>query len=427
MSRVLYLDAFSGISGDMVIGAFLDAGLPLDDLRAALGSLAVSGYSVGADRVLRAGVSATHFVVREDGAAPEANLDHQHSHGHQHSHEHAHEHAHGPSHAHHRSLPEIRQLIDRSALSPAGRDRAKALFERLAEAEARIHQMPVEHVHLHEVGELDSIIDIVGAVFAMEWASVERVVCSPLNIGGGMVRSAHGLFPVPAPATLALLGDAPIYGGAVQKELVTPTGALIATAYADAFGPVPAMSIERIGYGAGSRDNPETPNVLRILIGRVAEQQRADRVTVIECEIDDMNPQLFGSAMDRLYAAGALEVFYVPVQMKKNRPGILLTVIATPELRPALSDIIFRETTTIGLRHCEVERECLEREIIAVDTSMGQVRFKLAWRDGRVVNAVPEFEDCAALARTHHMSVKDVQALAFQAYGARATAPPPAL
>ena len=433
MARVLYLDAFSGISGDMVIGAFLDAGLPLDDLRAALGSLAVSGYSVRAAKVLRAGVSATHFVVHDDGAAPETDADlHQHSHGHPHSHAHSHEHEHEhtqrPSHAHHhRSLPEIRRLIDGSALSPAGRKRAKALFERLAEAEARIHQMPVEQVHLHEVGELDSIIDIVGAVFAMEWASVERVVCSPLNVGGGMVRSAHGLFPVPAPATRALLGDAPIYGGAVQKELVTPTGALIATAYADAFGPVPAMSVERIGYGAGSRDNPETPNVLRILIGRAAERPRAERVTVIECEIDDMNPQLFGSAMDRLYAAGAFEVFYVPVQMKKNRPGTLLTVIAAPRLRPTLSEIIFRETTTIGLRHFEVERECLEREIIAVDTSVGQVRFKLARRDGRVINAVPEFEDCAALARTHHMSVKDVQALAFQAYGARATAPPTAL
>lgn len=435
MSRVLYLDAFSGISGDMVIGAFLDAGLPLDDLRAALGSLAVSGYSVGADRVLRAGVSATHFVVHEEGAAPDTDRDlHQHSHGHGehshhgHSHTPGHAHAHGPAPGHHhRSLPEIRRLIDGSALSQAGRERAKALFERLAQAEARIHQMPVEQVHLHEVGELDSIIDIVGAVFAMEWAGVDRVVCSPLNVGGGMVRSAHGLFPVPAPATLALLGDAPIYGGAVQQELVTPTGALIATAYADGFGPVPAMSIERIGYGAGSRDNPETPNVLRILIGHVAEQPRVERVTVIECEIDDMNPQLFGSAMDRLYAAGALEVFYVPVQMKKNRPGTLLTVIAEPRLRPALSEIVFRETTTIGLRHHEVERECLEREIISVDTPIGQVRFKLARRDGRVINAVPEFEDCAALARTHHMSVKDVQTLVFQAYGARATAPPTAL
>jgi uncharacterized protein (TIGR00299 family) protein len=287
--------------------------------------------------------------------------------------------------------------------------------------------MPVEQVHLHEVGELDSIIDIVGAVFAMEWVGADHVVCSPLNVGGGMVKSAHGTFPVPAPATLALLGTAPIYSGSVQKELVTPTGALLATGYADSFGPIPAMSIESIGYGAGMRDNPGTPNVLRILIGQSAERPHADRVAVLECEIDDMNPQLFGSAMERLYAAGALEVFYVPVQMKKNRPGTLLTVIARPELRHALSDIVFRETTTIGLRHYEVERECLEREIISVDTPLGQVRFKLASRDGRVVNATPEFEDCAALARTHKMPVKDVQALAVQAYGARTIAPPTAL
>ena len=329
-------------------------------------------------------------------------------------------------HAHaHRSLPEIRSLIDKTALSLAGRERAKAMFQRLAEAEARIHQMPVEQVHLHEVGELDSIIDIVGAVFAMEWADADRVVCSPLNVGSGVVQSAHGLFPVPAPATLALLGDAPVYGGTVPKEMVTPTGALIATTYAHAFGPLPAMSIERIGYGAGGRDNPGTPNVLRVVIGRAADASSlAERVAVIECEIDDMNPQLFGTAMERLYAAGALDVFYVPVQMKKNRPGTLLTVIAPPQLRAALSDVIFRETTTIGLRHSEVEREVLRREIVAVETSLGPVRFKLAWRDGRVVNAVPEFEDCAALSRTHHMSVKDVQATALQAYGSRATATP---
>jgi hypothetical protein len=466
VARVLYFDCFSGISGDMILGAFLDAGLPLDDLRLALGSLAVGGYEIAAERVLRAGLSATRFVVRElvastGGSSPssaEAGHDHGHHHhvehphthehgaqgdhphthehahgdGHTHSHPHSHEHTYdvAPVHAHrhdHRSLPEIRALIDRSALSAAGRDRAKALFERLAEAEARMHNMPVEQVHLHEVGALDSIIDIVGAVFALEWAGADQVVCSPLNVGGGMVQSAHGLFPVPAPATLALLGDAPIYSGSVQKELVTPTGALVATSYAASFGPVPAMSIEHVGYGAGARDNPGTPNVLRILIGQSTEQTQSERVTVIECEIDDMNPQLFGSAMERLYAAGALEVFYVPVQMKKNRPGTLLTVVARPEMRAALSDIIFRETTTIGLRHTEVARECLARAIVTVDTAVGQVRFKLAWRDGRIVNAVPEFEDCAALARVHQMSVKDVQAAAYLAYGSRTGTPTPAL
>lgn len=409
----------------MFLGACLDAGLPLDALRSALGSLAVSGYSIGAEPVLRAGVSATQFVVLEDAAAAPPHA-HEHTHTGADGTVHTHSHAHHPGHAH-RSLPEIRTLIGGSALSAAGKTRAVAMFQRLAEAEARIHSMPVEQVHLHEVGELDSIIDIVGAVFAMEWLGADRVVCSPLNVGGGMVRSAHGLFPVPAPATLALLGAAPVYSGAVQKELVTPTGALIATTWADAFGPLPPMTIESVGYGAGSRDNPDTPNVLRLIIGRADDRPAAERVVVIECEIDDMNPQLFGVAMERLYAAGALEVFYIPVQMKKSRPGTLLTVIAMPDLRRPLSDIIFRETTTIGVRYHEVERDILEREIIAVDTALGQVRFKLAWRDGRVVNATPEFEDCAALARTHDLSVKDVQALALQAYGARATAPPTAL
>jgi pyridinium-3,5-bisthiocarboxylic acid mononucleotide nickel chelatase len=413
MSRILYLDCFSGISGDMLLGALLDAGLPLEDLKRALGSLAVAGYDISTTRVLRAGVSATRFNVHEHG---------QDDHAHRHADDHHHDQQDRGSHHHpHRSLPEIFSLIDRSALSAAGRDRAKALFQRLAAAEAAIHQMPVEQVHLHEVGALDSIIDIVGAVYALEWVGAEQVVCSPLNVGGGTVRSAHGLFPVPAPATVRLLGDAPSYSGSVQKELVTPTGALLATSYAASFGPVPAMSVEQVGYGAGARDNPDAPNVLRVLIGRAAEQSAAERVVVIECEIDDMNPQIFGVVMERLYAAGALEVFYVPVQMKKNRPGTLLTVVAPPVRRSAMADVIFHETTTIGLRHYEVERECLRREVVPVETSLGTVRFKLAWRDGRVVNAVPEFEDCVKLATASHLSVKEVQAIAVQAYGSLQT------
>jgi uncharacterized protein (TIGR00299 family) protein len=376
----------------MTIGALLDAGLPLEALQHALGSLALGECHVHSEKVLRAGVSATRFTVHE----PPADSTHRHRH-----------------------LPAIFKLIDTSALSATGRDRAKAMFGRLAEAEAAIHAMPVERVHLHEVGALDSIIDIVGTVFAMEWVGADRVVCSPLNVGGGMVQSAHGLFPVPAPATVALLGGAPVYSGAVQNELVTPTGALIATTYASSFGPIPPMVLEHVGYGAGERDNTPTPNVLRVLIGRAAEEPAGDRVVVLECEIDDMNPQIFGVAMEKLYAAGALEVFYVSVQMKKNRPGTLLTVIAPPERRQALAEIIFRETTTIGLRQTEVERECLQREIISVETPIGAVRFKVASREGHVMNAVPEFEDCARLATAHGLSVKQVQAVAVGAYGGR--------
>jgi uncharacterized protein (TIGR00299 family) protein len=290
------------------------------------------------------------------------------------------------------------------------------MFQRLGEAEAVIHQLPVDQIHLHEVGALDSIVDVVGIAFAMEWAGVDRVVSSPLNVGGGMVHSAHGLFPVPAPATVRLLGDAPVYGG-VPHELVTPTGALIVSTYASSFGPLPPMAIERTGYGAGERDDPRTPNVLRVLIGRAADRGEAERVTIVECEIDDMNPQIFGVAMDRLYAAGALEVFYVPVQMKKNRPGTLVTVIAPVGRRSEIADVIFRETTTIGLRYFDVDRECLQREIVTVATPLGDVRFKVARRDGRIMNAVPEFDDCARLAAGNGLPVKEVQAMAIQAYG----------
>jgi uncharacterized protein (TIGR00299 family) protein len=406
VSRVLYFDCFSGISGDMTLGALIDAGLPLDDLRHALGSLALGDVDLRAEKVLRTGLSATKFSVRETSLNPEPGTP-------------------NPTHTHqHRHLPKIFKMIDGSSLSAEGRDRAKAMFQRLGEAEAEIHQMPVEKVHLHEVGALDSIIDIVGTVFAMEWAGADRIVCSPLNVGGGMVKSAHGVFPVPAPATVKLLGAAPVYSGAVQKELVTPTGALIATTYASSFGPIPAMSMERVGYGAGDRDDPVTPNVLRVLIGEeildVAPGSRPahanDRVTVIECEIDDMNPQIFGLVMDRLYVAGALEVFYVPVQMKKNRPGTLLTVVVPPALRPAMADVIFRETTTIGLRHFDVDRDCLERTHMTVTTPIGSARVKVASRDGQVLNATPEFEDCVRLAEASKLPLKEVQAIVMKAY-----------
>jgi pyridinium-3,5-bisthiocarboxylic acid mononucleotide nickel chelatase len=427
MARLVYLDCFSGIAGDMFLGACLDAGLPLADLCAALGSLALDGVEVSAEQVLRAGVSATRFVVRERDARPVEEShgrprahSHDHGGGHHH-HEHApavagHHHDHGGTAHSHRTLPEIFALVDRSALGAGGRARVRELFQRLAAAEAAIHRMPVEQVHLHEVGAVDSIIDIVGAVFAMEWLRADRVICSPLNVGGGTVQSAHGEFPVPAPATLTLLGGAPVYAGSVQKELVTPTGALIATSYADAFGPLPALRIRQVGYGAGSRDNPGTPNVLRLVVGD-ADATPTDRVVKIECELDDMSPQLFGVAMERLYAAGALDVFYSPVQMKKNRPGTLLTVIATPDRREALTDIVFRETTTIGLRHIEMDRRVLRRDVVSVTTPVGSVRVKQAWLDGRIVNAVPEFDDCAALAGDHGLAVKDVQAMALRAYG----------
>jgi pyridinium-3,5-bisthiocarboxylic acid mononucleotide nickel chelatase len=425
MATILYFDCFAGASGDMVLGALLDAGLPLPELEAALGSLMIPGYRLSADRVLRAGVSATKFRLHETPADPAESAGSGGRAGHHEPgdvHEGGHDHVHGPhhgaptSHRAHRSLAEIVRLIEGSALSPAGRQRACDLFRRLAEAEAEIHQMPVERVHLHEVGALDSIVDIVGAVFGLEWFAPGRVVASPLNVGGGTVNSAHGVFPVPAPATVRLLQGVPVYSSGVQMETVTPTGALLVAGYATEFGPVPAMRVDRVGYGAGDRDLPGTPNVLRVLVGRDEAQPSAERVVVLECEIDDMNPQIFGVLLDRLYAAGALEVFFTAVQMKKNRPGTLLTVVAQPDRREALTGIVFRETTTIGLRYQDVARACLDRETVVVETGIGPVRFKVARLGADVMNASPEFDDCARLASERGLPVKQVQALAVRAY-----------
>jgi uncharacterized protein (TIGR00299 family) protein len=404
MAKILYFDCFAGASGDMVLGALLDAGLPLGELESALGSLMIPGYRLAADRVIRSGLSATKFRVHE-GEGCESSHAHAH-------HDAAEPHAHGD----HRSLSEILLLIDRSALSGGARQRAAGLFRRLAEAEAAIHQMPVERVHLHEVGALDSIIDIVGSVFGLEWFGADRVLSSALNVGGGMVRSAHGVFPVPAPATLRLLEGVPVYSSGVQMETVTPTGALLVTGHASGYGPLPAMRVDRVGYGAGDRELPGTPNVLRVVVGHDEGGAGDQRVVVIECEIDDMNPQIFGAVMDRLYAAGALEVFYTAVQMKKNRPGTLLTVVAPPERREEMTAIVFRETTTIGLRYQELARACLDRERVVVETAVGPVRFKIARRGADVVNAAPEFDDCARLAAERSLPVKQVQALAVEAY-----------
>jgi pyridinium-3,5-bisthiocarboxylic acid mononucleotide nickel chelatase len=418
--RILYFDCFNGASGDMILGALLDAGLPLDALREALGSLAIEDFDVISERVLRAGVSATKFRLVEHGAPAAVAHQHDHSH-HTHGHDHAHPShlshpthpSHPPNHPH-RSLPEIYRHIDRSALTAEGKTRAKTLFERLAVAEAAIHQMPVERVHLHEVGALDSIVDIVGAVFALNWFKADRVVVSPLNVGRGMVHSAHGVFPVPAPATVSLLGDAPIFSRGPEAELLTPTGALLLTDYAAEFGPIPPMRISGRGYGAGERDFKETPNVLRVLVGEAAAHTHS--VTLVECEIDDMNPQLFGPLMDRLYQAGALEVFYVPVQMKKNRPGTLVTVLIAPSGREAVADVLFRETTTIGVRYTDWQRECLTREIVSLDTAYGAVRVKVARRGSTVMNAQPEFDDCAARAAERGVATKDVHAAALKAW-----------
>lgn len=423
----------------MVVGALLDAGVPLDALRRALGSLAVSADDVWTDRVTRAGIRATKFCVRGEGPPPDHAHDHtrerrqsvpEHSDGPDHHHDdrhasqtHGHVHPGPGAHVHiHRTLAEITALIDRSALSGPAKDRAKDLFHRLGEAEAAIHGTPLDAVHLHEVGALDSIIDIVGAVFAMEWLAVDRVIASPLNVGSGTIRSAHGLYPVPAPATVRLLEGAPIYSGTQNVELVTPTGALLVRSFASEFGPIPAMRVQKTGYGAGSRDFPDMPNVLRVLIGDADAAASRHSVVVIEADIDDMNPQIFGVLMDRLLAEGALDVFYTSIQMKKNRPGTLLSVVAPPESRERLTSLIFRETTTIGIRYRDMTRECLDRETVTVETVLGPVGIKIARRDGQLLNASPEFDDCVRIAGERGKPVKEVQALALKAFYDRSEA-----
>ena len=454
MSRILYLDCFSGASGDMLAGALVDAGVPFEVLRQAVDSLGLDGVRVRSERVDRSGIGAAKFRVTVDGEAADAQAgnggghvhgqghghEHGHGHGHEHGHADGHEHPHthggehgdthgdeeghthgrerarGHHHHHHRGLTEISGIVDRSSLSPGGRARASRLFRRLAEVEAGIHQVPVEEVHLHEVGAVDSIVDVVAAVSALEWLAPDRVVASALNVGSGTVECAHGVLPVPAPATAELLVGVPTYAQGPPAELVTPTGALLVTEYADAYGTAPPMRVERIGYGAGDRNPAGRPNVLRALVGDGSECGDLERVVVLECQIDDMNPQLYGALMELLVAEGALDVFYAPIQMKKNRPGTLVTVVAPPGRRAPLADVLFRESTTIGVRVTETERERLDREEIAVETPIGAVRIKVARRDGALRNAAPEFDDCARLAAERGLSIKDVQAIAVKAW-----------
>jgi uncharacterized protein (TIGR00299 family) protein len=426
VGKTLYIDCFAGVAGDMFLGACLDLGLPLAALREALGSLAIDHGTIASERVLRAGVSATKFTLVETGlqgqeaASIQAGASHSHTAGqprHDHSHDHGLDHhTHDSGVAGHHRLADIERYINRSALSAASRARAVALFRRLAEAEASIHQVPIDRVHLHEVGALDSIVDIVGSVFAMEWLGADQVVASPVNVGSGTVRCAHGVLPVPAPATAALLKGVPIYARGVPTELTTPTGALLITEFAESYGSLPEMRVNQIGYGAGDKDFPEHPNVVRLLVGESGTVPGLETIVAIECEIDDMNPQLFGPLMDRLYGAGALDVYYAAVQMKKNRPGTLVTAIAPPDRRDAIAGILFTDTTTIGVRHREMLRERLERAIRTIETPVGAIRFKIASRNGAVVNASPEFEDCVRAASERGLPIKEVQARAVKAW-----------
>jgi len=402
MTRIAYFDAASGASGDMLLGALLDLGLPLDTLQAELAKLPLHGYRLESRRVECSGLMATKLDVHVEQPG--------HSHPH---HEHdGHEHVQG--HTHERGLREILSLLEHSTLEPEVRQRSAGLFLRLAEAEAQVHGLQPEEVHFHEVGAVDSIVDIVGGVIGLRWLGVERFVSSPLNLGSGTVTMSHGTFPVPAPATALLVRGVPVYGSG-QGELLTPTGALLITGHADEYGPLPALVLRAIGYGAGTRETLGRPNALRLIVGESAEPS-AGCVLVLEAQVDDMPAQLLGHLMERLFAAGALDVFYTPIHMKKGRPGILISVLCEASVREAVEALLFSESTTLGVRRHACERSVLERESVPVVTPYGLVSVKLGLRAGRVLNAQPEFEDCRRAAATSGVPVKEVWAATLAAW-----------
>ena len=397
--RLAYLDCFSGVSGDMFLAAMVANGLDLGILEAEVRKLGIE-VRLRCERVQRGMLTAEHVIVE------------------------------APAQQHHRHYTDIVAKIAAAPLSHLTKQRAQDVFERLGRAEAKIHNVPLERVHFHEVGALDSMADIVGACAGIELLGIDGLRCSPLNVGSGTVRCDHGVLPVPAPATAELLEGIPVYSSGIQAELVTPTGAALVAVLASGFGPLPPMLVRSSGYGAGSRDLGEFPNAVRLFIGeaQVRAGSDSDRATreamdgletllMVEANLDDMNPQLGGFFAERAFAAGALDVFFVPLQMKKNRPGVLLSVLCRPEQRDAIMDLFFQETTTLGVRCHEVLRRALAREMVPVQTPYGEVRIKVSrspgsagspGSDGRIVNFSPEYEDCRRLAVAAGVPLKTV-------------------
>jgi len=379
--KLAYFDCFSGISGDMTLGALLDAGCDIEYLQSGLRGLQVSGWELSAEKVWKNGMAATYARVKTEDQQK------------------------------HRSLSAILEILKNSQLAPAVCERAGAIFQKLGEAEARVHDVQLEKIHFHEVGAVDAIVDIVGACIGFHGLGIEKFACSPLNVGGGTAKMAHGVLPVPAPATANLLQGKPTYSNGVQRELVTPTGAAIVATLCESFGPQPAMSVSAIGYGAGTADLEGQPNVLRLMIGEAAERTAPagdQEISVIEANLDDMNPQIYGYFQEKALAAGALDVFTTPVQMKKNRPGTLLTVLCRPADAQALMSLIFAETTTFGVRSHTAHRRVLPRESVKVKTKFGEVRVKLSRVNGRVLHATPEYEDCRKLAEEKNVPLQRV-------------------
>jgi pyridinium-3,5-bisthiocarboxylic acid mononucleotide nickel chelatase len=406
--KTLYLDLFSGISGDMFIGALLDVGLDFPHLSGELQKLNLEGYHLHVSRGKRAQIEGTKFDVHLG----------RHSHGHEHEHEHKHEHEHG----HGRNYAEIKQLILKSGLSEWAREKAIAVFHRIAAAEGKIHGVPAEQVHFHEVGAVDSIVDIAGACIGLEFFGKPRVLASQPIDGTGWIDCAHGRFPVPAPATLEILAARAVALTQCEepRELITPTGAALLAEFVVEFGPMKNFALARIGFGLGSHDNPARPNVLRAILGETSAALEHDwesnAIAVLETNLDDVNPEILGHFMEMALAAGALDVSYAPLQMKKNRPGFLLTVLCAAAQADNFSELILRETSAFGVRRCLAERRKLRREYQTVPTAFGDVSIKIGKLDGKVLQAAPEFESCRKIAEKEKLPLKQIYEAAMAAW-----------
>jgi uncharacterized protein (TIGR00299 family) protein len=387
--KLAYFDCFSGISGDMTLGALVDAGCDVEIMRSGLAGLRVPGWTISAEKVWKNGVAATFVRVATEDQSK------------------------------HRGLSAILDILEKSNLTEQVRKNAAAIFRKLGEAEAAVHDVSLEKIHFHEVGAVDAIVDIVGACIGCEALGIEKFACSALNVGGGTAKMAHGLLPVPAPATAKLLQGKPTYSNGAQKELVTPTGAAIVATLCDSFGPQPAMSVSAIGYGAGSSDLEGQPNVVRIMVGEAAEKVVPgfdEEISVVEANLDDMNPQIYGYFLEKAMAAGALDVYTTPVQMKKNRPGTLLTLLCQPADTNHLMSLIFAETTTLGARTYRAQRRALPRETVNVHTQYGDVHIKLSRVNGRIRHVAPEYEDCRKLAREKNVPLQQVISEALRSF-----------
>ena len=385
--KTLYFDCFAGAGGDMILGALVAAGVEPAALIEQLELLGVGGWQIDFEKVDRSGISATYAKVKT-----------------------------GPEHAH-RHLSDILKIIYDSGLGSSVKDRAGRIFSQLAEAEAHVHNEPIEKIHFHEVGALDAIIDVCGAAIGFELLGIEKFVCSQLRVGTGMIEMAHGRFPIPPPAVAELLKGKPIYAGDIEGEFVTPTGAAIISTVCEEFGPIPSMRIDATGYGAGARDPRRLPNVLRVFVGQTEATAVSDEtLLMIETNIDDMSPQLFGYVMDRAFEMEALDCYLTPTQMKKNRPGLLLSILCRPAERETFLQMLFAETTTIGVRSYEVRRRALPRQMVRVETRFGPIDVKVSSTNNGAVNAMPEFEQCRAAAQQAGVALREVQEAARQAY-----------